>query len=204
VRRIVLALVAALLTASGAFAATTLRPAKLVVTAKQVGPGFVRVPFTGGTTLKRPTLDMCHLTFRSEALRTARNQVTFQRGQFDPTIANEVVAYKPGGAALAMRDARASVTRCPKGAVHAGNTIITTKITVLHLSGDFLPGSLALELHVAGTVGGRHVSLDGAALYQRRGDVLSGVYAYASTPDLRIRFMVHAAEQSARILRVKT
>jgi hypothetical protein len=204
VRRLALPLVAALLTASSALAATAVAPAKLVVKAEQVGPGFVLVPFTGGTTLKRPTLDMCHLTFRSEALRTARDQVTFQRGTTDPTIANEVVTYKPGGARLALRDARASVTRCPKGAVHAGNTIITTKITVLHLSGDFLPGSLALELHVTGTVGGRHVALDGTALYQQRGDVLSGVYAYASTPDLRIRFMVHTGEQSARILRVKT
>jgi hypothetical protein len=183
--------------ASGALASVTVAPAKLVLRAAQVGPGYVLVPFQEGRTLKRPTLDMCHLTFRSEKLRLARDKVVFQRGQNDPTIANEVVTYKPGGAAQALKDIRGSIARCPKGPVKSGLATITTTIQVLHPKGTFLPGSIALAIHASGSVNKKPVSVDGTALYQVRGNVLSGVYAYGSSPDERLSTMLHAAEQSA-------
>ena len=201
-KRLLLALLVTLLTASGAFASAAVEPAKLVVKAKQVAPGYVLVPFGGGKTLKRPTLDECNLKFPSEKLRTARDRITFQRGQADPTIANEIVTYKPGGAALALRDARAVLKRCPKGPVTSGGASVTTHVTPLRLHGKLLPGFVALEIHVNGKVNGKTATLDGTALYQARGNVLSGVYAYAGADRAaRVRLMLHTAEQSARILR---
>jgi hypothetical protein len=204
VKRLLLALLVTLLTASAAFASAAVPPSKLVVKAKQIAPGYLLVPFGGGQTLRRPTLDECNLRFPSEKLRTARDRITFQRGQADPTIVNEVVTYKPGGAALALRDARAVVRRCPKGAVTSGGASVTTHVTPLKLHGKLLPGYVALEIHVFGTVNGKSAALDGAALYQRRGNVLSGVYAYAGDdPAKRVRLMLHTAEQSASILRAR-
>jgi hypothetical protein len=193
----------ALVGATGALASTAVAPTKLVVKAAQVGPGYVLVPYEAARTLSRPTLDMCHMTFPSEALRTARDRVTFQRGENDPTIANEVVAYKPGGAAQAMRDIRGSVKRCPNGPVKSGKASITTQITVLHLHGKLLPGFVALEIRASGTVAGKAVALDGTALYQRRGNILSGVFAYASSPLAGVQLMLHTAEQSARVLEAR-
>jgi hypothetical protein len=193
------AAVAALVLAAGALAATS--PTKLVVKASQVAKGYVLVPFSGGQTLKRPTLSECNLKFPSEKLRLARDQVTFQRGQLDPAIANEIVRYKTGGAAVALRDARAIAKRCPKGAVTSPNAAITTVVKPLKVNSKFLPGYVALEIHVFGTVNGKNASLDGDALYQRRGDVLSGVYAYGGDPAVRKRLLQHTAAQSAAILR---
>jgi hypothetical protein len=189
----------ALVSTTGALASTP-SPAKLVLRAGQVGPSYLLLPYQEGRTLKRPTLDMCNLKFPSEALRTARDKVVFQRGQNDPTIANEVVTYKAGGAAQALRDARGSVKRCPAYPVKSGTSSITTQIKVLHLHGKLFPGFVALELHVFGVVNKKQVSLDGDALYQAHGNVMSGVYAYNSDPAARVKFMLHAAEQSAKNL----
>jgi hypothetical protein len=198
------AVLAALLAAGGAYASATVAPGKLVVKPRQVAPGYLLIPFGGGQTLQRPTLDECNLRFPSEKLRTARDRVTFQRGQADPTIVNEVVTYKPGGAAEALRDARAARARCPKGPVTSGGASVATTISVLHLKGALLPGFVALEIHVTGKVNGKAASLDGTALYQARGNVLSGVYAYAGdSPAQRISIMLHTAEESARILRTR-
>jgi hypothetical protein len=193
-----LALVAVSLVATtGALAGVRVAPGKLVLKPAQVGPKYVVVPFLGGNTLKQPTLDMCHMSFPSEKLRVARRQIIFQRLREDPTVSNEVVNYKPGGAAQAMREVRAGVQRCPKGPVTSGTASLTTQITVLHPKAKLLPGAIALSFHQSGTVGGKAVTQDGVAVYQRKGDTLSGVYAYTSTTALRTRIALHAAEQSA-------
>jgi hypothetical protein len=65
------------------------------------------------------TLDLCGYTFHTEALRLARLQVTYTRAGA-PLISNEVVAYKPGGAASALREVRAAIAHCPAGYVSSG------------------------------------------------------------------------------------
>ena len=199
-KRSVLPFLLALVCAAGAAAASGPLPSKLVLRSSQVGPKYVLLPFQGGKSLAQPTLDMCHLSFKSEALRVARDQVTFQRLRADPTISNEVVLYKPGGAAQAMRDVLSGIKRCPKGAVTDGNVSLTTTIALQHPKAAFLPGFIALSLHEVGTVAGKPASLDGAIVYQRKGDILSGVYAYSSSPALRMRILLHAAAQSTRNL----
>lgn len=193
----------ALVSATGALASARVAPAKLVLKPAQVGPKYVVVPFQGGQKLSQPTLDMCHMSFPSEKLRVARSQVVYQRGRNDPTVSNEVVSYKAGGAAQAMREIRAGAKRCPKGAVTSGSASITTTITVLHPQAALLPGFIALAFHESGTVEGKPASLDGSAVYQVKGNTLSGVYSYASTPAVRIRILLHAAAQSALNLKAR-
>jgi hypothetical protein len=198
VKRLSAAVLAALtlLLASAAVAAAP-KPAKLVLTRAQAGKGFFEAIVQGGQSLKQPTLDICHETLPSEKLRLARDKVAFQRNTADPAIVNEVVVYKPGGAAQALRDVVAAVKACPKGPVAVGTVSITTTITKLHAKGTFLPGSITLGYHAFGTVSGHTVSTYAAVVYERRGDVLSGVYAFGSTLAKRLTFVGRAATQSA-------
>jgi hypothetical protein len=199
VKRSAVPVLLALVCATGAAAGSAVAPvpAKLVLRASQVGPNYVLIPFQGTQSLGQPTLAMCHMAFKSEALRKARDEVTFQRAKSDPTTSNEVVLYKPGGAAKAMSEVRAGIKRCPKGPVSAGGASLTTTITVLQPKGHFLPGFVALGLHESGTVNGKPATLDGTVLYQSKGDVLSGVYAYSSSAALRLQVLLHAGAQSA-------
>jgi hypothetical protein len=200
VRRLLPALLLVALAAASAAAAATLRPAQLVVTAHEVGSGYLRVQFSGEQSLQTPTLDMCHLSFPSEKLRLARAHVTFQRGQQDPTVTNEVVLYKQGGAAEAMREIRAGVSRCPKGPVVVGNVSLTTQITPIKLKGSFLKGAIALSFHEFGTVKNQPVAQDGTVLYQSRGNLLSATFAYTKDPPTRAKYVTRVGEASAKKL----
>lgn len=200
--RILLTVLVVLLVASGAAsAAVAPKPAALLLRAGQVGTGYFKVLVDGGQSLKKPTLDICHETLASEKLRIARDEVGFVKSSKEPAVENQIVVYKPGGAARAMRDVLTAVKRCPKGAVTSGETSITTTISRLHPKGTFLPGAIALGYHASGTVSGRAVSIYAAVVYQQRGNVLSGVYAYGTTLSLRLKAVGRAATQSALNLR---
>jgi hypothetical protein len=202
-KRLPAAFLAVLVLATTAGAATTPRPARYALRAAQVGKGFFPVIIGGGSSLKKPTLDICHESLPSEKLRVARFTIGFVHDQADPAVSNEIVIYRPGGAAQAMRDIVKAVKACPKGAVTVGQVSITTDITPLHPKGTFLPGALAYGYHQYGTVSGRTVSQYALVVYQRLGDVLSSVVAHGSTLAKRLAFGGHAAVQSARNLRVR-
>ena len=50
---------------------------------------------------------------------------------------------------------------------------------------------------------GKHVDETSYAVYQRIGNVLSGVYSFGANTKAQQAFVLHAAEQSAKILRSK-
>jgi hypothetical protein len=202
-KRLLAALLAMLVLAATAGAATTPHPARYALRAAQVGKGFFPVIVGGGSTLKKPTLDICHEKLPSEKLRLARFTIGFVHTQTDPAISNEIVIYKPGGAAQAMREVARAVLACPKGPVTVGAVSVTSKIAPLHPKGSFLPGALAYGYHQYGTVSGHTVSQYALVIYQRRGDVLSSVVAHDSTLAKRLLFGGHAAAQSARNLRTR-
>ncbi len=202
-KRLLAALLAMLVLAATAGAATSPRPARYALTAAQVGKGFFPVIVGGGSSLKKPTLNICHASPPSEKLRLSRFTIGFVHTQADPAISNEIVIYKPGGAAQAMRDIAKGVEACPKGPVTVGPVSVTTQITALHPKGAFLPGAVAYGYHTYGTVSGRTVSQYALVVYQRLGDVLSSVVAHGSTLGKRLAVGGHAATQSARNLRVR-
>ena len=81
---------------------------RVVLRAAQIGPGTITREIPQGREVDGVnTLDLCGQTFRSEKMRVARVQLSWIRNTGGgPFLSNEVVAYKPGGAAQAMRELR--------------------------------------------------------------------------------------------------
>ena len=76
---------------------------------------------------------------------------------------------------------------------------LTTSASLL-TDHKLLSGAVAVRLHITGVVGGKHVDQTGVAIYQVKGNTLSGVYTYAgagSPPAQAMRIGLHAAEESA-------
>jgi hypothetical protein len=56
-------------------------------------------------------------------------------------------------------------------------------------------------VRTTGTVNGKHVDQISYAVYQRRGNVLSGVYSFGPATSSQLRLCMAAARESARNLR---
>ena len=178
---------------------------KLALTATQVGPGYVLQQPTDGRGTAQRTLDLCGTTgYASEALRADRLQVYYQRPNAKLALSNEVVRYRPGGATRAMGEVVAHASGCPKKPIaFEGFPPLRYDITRITDS-KLLKGYVAARVHRFGTVNGKKVDDTFFVVYQRLGNVLSGVYSYAAkgvTPAEQEAFVLHAAEQSARNLR---
>jgi hypothetical protein len=194
----VLALLAIVLTAQPNLAKLALKPT-------QVGPGYVTQVRPDGLGTAQRTLDLCGTTgYPSEALRVDRLQVNYGRVNAKLALSNEVVRYKPGGAAQAMREVVEHAASCPKKAIaFEGFPPLHYDITRITDS-KLLKGYVAARVHRHGTVKGKSVDDTFFVVYQRRGNILSGVYSYAAkgvTASEQQAFVLHAAEQSARTLR---
>jgi hypothetical protein len=205
-----LLLVAAVCTCSGVLAggAGSAAPKldKIVLRPGQVGAGYKLVMRSDGRCLQGcVTLDLCGSNFPSEKLRTARLQVNY-RLTGKPVVSNEVVTYRPGGAAQALREITHAATHCPTGPIPspvAGVSEVTfrvQRITDPHL----LPGYLAVRVHFTEEGRGRRYQVDGVGVYQFRHNVFSGVYTNFTrrrpiAPQQRLA--MHAAEQSAANLK---
>lgn len=177
---------------------------KALLTPAQVGVAYQLLQRTDGHGLGTRTLDLCGIgNYPSEKLRTARIQVDYERNGSALTLSNEVVAYKPGGAAQAMREVIDHATHCPHTPISPGVqglpplTFTITRLTAARL----LKGYLAVKVLVAGTVNGKKVEQTSYAVYQRLGNVLSGVYSNGPPTPQQLAFCVQAAEQSASNLR---
>ena len=174
-------------------AAIVLRPA-------QVAPDVTLKHFPSGNRVTgQVTLDLCGYTFRTEALRVARLQVAYTRGS-TPVISNEVVAYKPGGAASALGELRTAIAHCPAGYVSSnvpGTGQLKNSIQRIAVPG-LLPRSIAIFDRITQNLNGKTTRFDAILVFQARGDVLSGVYGYG-TPQLAL--VRHAAAASADNLR---
>jgi len=178
---------------------------KLVLKPAAVGAGYVLVRRTDGQGTAQRTLDLCGTSnYGSERLRSGRLQVDYLKQNGTLALSNEVVAYKGGGAAEAMREVAQHADNCPnKPIAFEGQPPLKYTITRL-VDSKLLKGYLALRVVVTGKVKGQPVRAVRYAIYQRFGNLLSGVYSYAATgvpdPDQQT-FVLHAAEASAKALR---
>jgi hypothetical protein len=176
-------------------------PSKLVLKPAQVGQGYVQLQRTDGHGTAQRTLDLCGTQdYASEALRSARLQVDYLKPNGPYRISNEVVVYKAGGAAQAMREVTQHATNCPSTPIVVEGQKASFKITKLTDS-KLIKGYLAVQIRETAVVKGKKVTGTYYAVYQRFGDVLSGVYSYgAPTPEQEL-LCLRAAEASARNLR---
>jgi hypothetical protein len=141
---------------------------------------------------------MCGYRFTSEALRTGRLQVNYTRKGTAIGFSNEVVTYAPGGTRLAVREMNQAVNRCPTKPVPStvqGVPPLTYRITRLSTAG-LLPGAIALRVRISGVYKGKPLSETDTLVYQVRGNILSGVYAYGGPTTVRDRAALNAAKQS--------
>jgi hypothetical protein len=179
--------------------------AKIVLKPTAVGVGYVLVQRNDGHGTAQRTLDLCGTqNYASERLRVDRLQVDYFKQNAPLALSNEVVTYKSGGAAQAMREVAQHAANCPsKPIAFEGQPPLTYKITRIRDS-KLVKGYIALRLDVSGKIKGKKVSAIRFAIYQRVGNVLSGVYSYAvnGVPgEAQQQFVLHAAEQSAKALR---
>jgi hypothetical protein len=179
--------------------------AKLVLKPASVGIGYVLVQRMDGKGTAQRTLDLCGTSnYPSERLRTSRLQVDYLKPNTPLALSNEVVEYSAGGAAQAMQEVAQHADHCPNRPIaFEGQPPLTYRITHI-LDSKLLRGYLALRVDVSGTVNGQRVHAVRYAVYQRLGNILSGVYSYAAAGEpaaTQQRFVLHAAEASARALR---
>lgn len=120
------------------------------------------------------TLDLCGANFPSENLRVARHQIRLLSSS--DAISNESVIYSANGAQQARSELLHAVATCPTGPVQdsvAGVGMVTFKVKTLSADSHWLPGTVALDIAVTNS-GGQ--TLEEVAIYQFRGDAMSGVY----------------------------
>jgi hypothetical protein len=178
--------------------------AKLILQPTQVGTGYVLLHRPDGSGVKNTvTLDLCgRKNYPSESLRMARLQVNYLKPQGTLGLSNEVVEYRPGGAAQAMREVTHHAVTCPHTPISSGEPgLPPLRFTITRISDPRLvKGYLAVKVRVQGTVKGQKVDQTSYAVYQRVGDTLSGTYSFGPNTPAQLAFALHAAEQSARNL----
>jgi hypothetical protein len=182
--------------------------AKLVLKPSAVGAGYVLLHRNDGKGTAQRTLDLCGTKdYASEALRIDRLQVDYLKQNAKLALSNELVTYKSGGAAKAMREVAQHADNCPnKPIAFEGQPPLTYKITRI-LDSKLLRGYVAVRVDVSGKINGKPVKAIRYAVYQRLGNVLSGVYSYADngvSGPAQQQFVLHAAEASAKALRGKS
>ena len=177
---------------------------KLILQPAQVGKGYVLQPAAGGSGVTGDrTMNLCGVDYPSESRRVARLQVNYLKKGQTLGVVNEIVTYKRGGAQQAMREALRHALRCPNRPIDSGVKglpKLTFRITRLRAP-RLLAGYLAVQIDVTGTVQGRRIAQTSYAVYQQRGNVLSGIYSFGTRTAGQLALCLHAAEQSARNLR---
>jgi hypothetical protein len=175
----------------------------VILAPAQVGPGYRLEERPDGHGVKGyVTLDMCGFVFRSEALRTDRLQVNYMRPG-SVALSNEVVLYQPGGARQALHEVETAIRHCPPGPVRSrveGLEHVTYRIRQINVPG-VLPGSIALLIHLQAAYKRRSIVGTNIAVYQVRGNLLSGIYTLAAGDlSAQERIVRRAAGQSAKNL----
>lgn len=195
-----------LVCAAAAGAATAPDVSKLVLRGSQVGPGYLLFQRSDGHGVKtQVTLNLCGTDYPSETRRVTRLQTNYLHRNTTLGISNEVVTYRTGGAAQAMREVVRHADSCPHRPIDPGVKGLPKLLFELSRVQDahLLKGYVAVRINASGTINGKRVSQVSYAVYQRRGDVLSGVYSFgpAGSDAAQRRLCLHAAEQSAANLR---
>jgi len=194
--------------AASALVAATAAPNlnNILLKPAQVGQGYGVYVRTDGFGVKAaPTLDLCgRKGYPSETKRIGRLQVNYLKAKEPIGLSNEIVRYKPGGAKQALREVLQHAEGCPSKAIDTGEPGIgklTFTITPLH-DPKLLKGAVAVKVRAVGKLtNGKHVDQTSYAVYQVLGDVLSGVYSFGPNTPAQQTFALHAAEQSAQLLK---
>jgi hypothetical protein len=148
----------------------------VVLRPAQVGSGYAIAPGARDRSLNEPTIDLCFRAFASEGRRVERLQIGYARRGSEDT-SNEVVCYRPGGAQQALRELRSATCDHEQREARGGVDLATT--TVRRVTPKGAPaGSVTLTVETELISGGARDVLIGAGVYQVRGNVLTGVYAY--------------------------
>jgi hypothetical protein len=174
---------------------------RIVLSGSQVGKGYKlsNFPF-GNSFIGEPTLDLCGSAYASETLRTGRLQVRYTRPGKAVAVSNEVVTYAGTGAQQALAEVSSVARACARKPVVLRSGTLSETYKVAPLNDPKLPdGSVAVKLEITATDGKKKVKQTGVAVYQVRGNTLSGVYAFVgkgTTFADAQRIAFHAAEQS--------
>jgi hypothetical protein len=178
----------------------------VVLKPAQVGTGYGIYARNDGFGVKAaPTLDLCgRQGYASEKLRVDRLQVNYLKAKTTLGVSNEVVRYKTGGAQQAMKEVAQHASSCPNKAIQTGQAGVgPVKFTITPVRDTkLLKGYVAVRVRAVGKLtNGKKVDDISYAIYQRSGDVLSGVYSFGPNTPAQLQLALHAAEQSATILR---
>jgi hypothetical protein len=177
----------------------------IVLSGSQVGSGYKlgNFPF-GNSFIGEPTLDLCGGSYASETLRTGRLQVRYTHPGHAVAVSNEVVTYAGTGAQQALAEVTSVAKSCAQKPVVLRSGTVTETYKVSPLTDSRLPdGSVVVKLEITATDGKKKVKQTGVAVYQVRGNTLSGVYAFVgkgTTFADAQRIAFHAAEQSTHNL----
>jgi hypothetical protein len=200
-----LVLMAALAPATAA-SATGPSLQRVVLRSPQIGGGYIAKVIRGGRAVRgQVTLDMCGFHFRSESSRSERLQTAYIRPGSTLSLSNEVVRYRPGGAAFAMREIAQAIRTCPRGPVPStvhGVPPLTYRISRLSGAGQgLLRDSILMKVTASGLLNGKKLTQTSFVVYERSGNILSGIYVYGGSLNARRAMAIHAAAESARNLR---
>jgi hypothetical protein len=196
----------AVIAIAAALAAAQPNLAKVVLKPGAVGSGYVLLHRSDGKGTAQRTLDLCGTkNYPSEALRSDRLQVDYLKQNGALGLSNEVVTYKDAGAAQALREVQRHAQTCPsKPIAFEGQPPLVYHFTRITDS-KLLRGYVAVRIDISGKIRGKPVKAVRYAVYQRFGNVLSGVYSYALASGVsgaaQQAFVLHAAEASAKALR---
>jgi hypothetical protein len=149
-----------------------------------LGPGWTGSTITNGATLGSPTLDLCERTSPSDKLRTARRQTLVLSRT--TALSTEVVTYRHGGAAQALREAAAIARSCRNvSTTQDGQTFVET---ITPIAGDAAWGADAVAVAETATENGESVTT--YAVYQADGDTLAAVYDFGQTASKALIFQI--------------
>ena len=185
---------------------TSLDLRTVILQPAQVGKGYQLIARSDGFGVKAaPTLDLCgRKGYASEKLRVDRLQVNYLKQKTKLGLSNEVVRYKAGGAKQALREVGLHALSCPHTPVVTGEKGVgPLRFTITPVKDKkLLAGYVAVRVRAVGKLtDGTHVDETSYAVYQRLGDVLSGVYSFGPNTPGQEKFALHAAELSASVLR---
>ena len=118
-------------------------------------------------------------------------------------ISNEVVTYRSGGAVQAMREVIRRAATCPHRPVDTGEKSLPEADVPDHAVRGSAPaeGLPRRSRHRDRHDQGEADQQTSYAVYQRHGNVLSGIYSVGGANPEQLQLVLHAAEQSARNLR---
>jgi hypothetical protein len=199
----------ALALAASVLVAATAAPVdltKVLLTPAQVGKGYLAYQRQDTFGVKAaPTLDLCgRKGYPSEQKRVDRLQVNYLKVKESIGLSNEVVRYKSGGAKQALKEVLQHARTCPSTAIATGEPGVgKLRFTITPLRDTKLvKGAVAVKVRAVGKLtNGKKVDQTSYAVYQVVGDVLSGVYSFGPNTGAQQAFALHAAEQSAKVLK---